>query len=68
MGSSKKRAGKTVSSEADDPKANEIVDSPTKSVSPWLTAPQRGLFYFSSVLFLGWLSFLGVIAYMVNFQ
>ncbi len=37
-------------------------------VASWLVAPQKGLFYLCSILFLGWLGFLSVIAYMVNFQ
>jgi hypothetical protein len=68
MGSSKKKSGKTLGSETEVPKAIDVAEPSAKSVSAWLTAPQRGWFYFSSVLFFGWLCFLGVIAYMVNFQ
>ena len=39
-----------------------------KPASLWLNAPRRGWLYVSSILFLGWLCFLGVIAYLVNFQ
>ncbi|MCP4478589.1 MAG: hypothetical protein GY818_10900 [Planctomycetaceae bacterium] len=68
MGSSKRNSGKPLGSETEVPKAIDAEGPPAKPVSAWLTAPQRGWFYFSSVLFLGWLCFLGVIAYMVNFQ
>ena len=46
----------------------EVLDSVRKPVAPWLIAPRRGLFYLSSLLFFGWLCFLAVLAYLVNFQ
>ena len=69
MTSSKKRSvGKSVASDASVSHDSEVDLALPKPALPWLTAPRRGLFYVSSILFLGWLCFLGVIAYLVNFQ
>ncbi|MGY8748780.1 MAG: hypothetical protein ACKVHR_12105 [Pirellulales bacterium] len=67
MTSSKKisdgNAGNTQNS-----KQAKVAQSVFKPASAWIAIPRRGLFYLSSVLFLGWLFFLAVIAYRVNFQ
>jgi hypothetical protein len=57
------RAGNTQNS-----KQAKVAESILKPASAWVAIPRRGLFYVSSVLFLGWLFFLAVIAYRVNFQ
>jgi hypothetical protein len=53
---------------AKNSKQAKVAESILKPASAWVAIPRRGLFYVSSVLFLGWLFFLAVIAYRVNFQ
>lgn len=68
MTSLKKDSSKSIAGVAKVSHDTEVAESVRKPVAPWLIVPRRGLFYLSSLLFVGWLCFLAVIAYLVNFQ
>ena len=68
MGSTKEKQESPAARDRQVPCDSVGKEPSTKPIASWLVAPQKGLFYLCSILFLGWLGFLSVIAYMVNFQ